>query len=137
MAWKPAMNSASERRGFSAALAIGAVMILKFELHAIVGDFEARIQHDAMFGAFFVKDGVGVVDVNQDFAAFSFGRKLFEQTAGPGERQVADLSRRLLASARAHQLVVAPESTIDERNVRGFRGGFPYCRMSGNRGSEE
>src|SRR5690349_24524028 len=114
------MNSTSERSGFSMELAVGAVMILKFELHAIVGDFEAGIQHGAMFRAFFVKDGVRIVDVNQDSAPFGFGRKLLEQSAGAGERQVADFARRFSAAARAHQFIVTPEGTVNESRVSGL-----------------
>src|SRR5215470_6172673 len=98
MAWKPAINSPSERRGFAIALAIGALITLKFKLHSIVGDFEAGIQHGAMFGAFFVKDRICVVDVNQDFAAFGSGGKLFKQAIGARERQVANLARGFFAA---------------------------------------
>src|ERR1700753_618479 len=41
----------------------------QFELHAVVGDFEAGIDDGAMFGSALVEDRVGVVDVNQDAAA--------------------------------------------------------------------
>src|SRR5689334_21713698 len=120
MAWKPTINSASERRGFSAALAVGAVITLKFELHAIVGDFEAGIQHGAVLGAFFVKDGIRVVDVNQDFAALCFRGELLEQALRARERQMADFARRFFAAARAHQFIVAPERAIYESRVGGF-----------------
>src|SRR5258708_7292466 len=137
MAWKPAINSASENRDFSSALVIGAVITLQFELHAIVGDFEAGIQHDTVLRAFFVKDGIGVVDVNQDFAPFGVGRKLLEEAAGTGERQVADFASGFSAAARAHQFIVAPEGAVDENDVSSFRGGLPQSRRSGNRWRKE
>src|SRR5215469_1759607 len=137
MAWKPATNAASERKGFSTALAMGAVITLKFELHPIVGDFEAGIQHGAVFGAFFVKDGVRIVDVNQGFAAFGTGGKLFKQTVGARERQMANLARGLFAAAGAHQFVVAPEGAINESHIGGLDGGLPHCGRSGKRGSKK
>ena len=76
---------------------------LEVELHAIVGDFEAGIQHDAVLGAFFVKDGVGVVDVNQDFAAFGVRRNLLQEAAGAGERLVVAGGGGSWLSSRLHR----------------------------------
>src|SRR5215472_7119428 len=137
MAWKPAINSASESKAFSTALAIGAVITLEFELHAIVGDFEAGIQHDAMFGAFFVKDGIRIVDVNQNFAALGFGGKLFEQAVRARERQVADLARGFLGATGAHQFVVAPERSVKESRVSRLGCRLPHRRRTRKRRSKE
>src|SRR6516162_10312920 len=90
-----------------------------------------------MFGAAFVKDGVGVVDVNQDSATLGLAGVLLEQAVGAGKRQVPDFPRRFSAAARAHQLVVGPERAVDESNIGGFGSGLPHSRCSGNRGSEE
>src|SRR5215467_1883106 len=137
MTWKPAINSASERRGFSMTLTIGALIGLEFELHAIVGDFEAGIQHGTMLSAFFVKDGIRVVDVNQDFAPFDLRGKLFEQAPFARKRQVADFARGFFAAARAHQLVVAPEGAVNESRISRLGCRLPHRRRSRKRRSKE
>src|SRR5262249_60354744 len=84
-----------------------------------------------------IQYGVGVVDVQEDFAATCAFRKLFKQAAGAGERKMADLSRGFLATARATEFVVGPECAVDEDNIgRSSRLG-PFGIAAGERGGDE
>ena len=53
----------------------------QFEFHSIIGDFPAGITHGAVFGAVFIQDRIGVVDVNEDAAGFRRPKGLAQQTA--------------------------------------------------------
>src|SRR5262249_62182482 len=84
-----------------------------------------------------IQYGVGVVDVQEDFAATCAFRKLFKQAAGAGERKMADLSRGFLATARATGFVVGPECAVDEDNIgRSSRVG-PLGIAAGECGGDE
>src|SRR5262249_51145026 len=105
--------------------------------HAIVGDFEAGFQYRAMLGRILVENGVGIVNVNQDFAAVSVGRELRQQAVGPGKRGVADFAGGFAAAAGAAEVVVGPESAVDQNHI-GRHGQFlPFRVVAGERGSEE
>ena len=73
-----------------------------------------------MFRAVFVKNGIRIVEVDQDFAAFAFRRELLQQAARPRQRHMADFARAFAATARAHQFVVAPEGPVNQSGIGGF-----------------
>ena len=52
-----------------------------------------------MFRAVFIEDGIGVVDVNQNFSATGAFRELLEQTVSTGQRQMADFASCSFATA--------------------------------------
>src|SRR4029077_19027913 len=107
-------------------------------LHSIVGDFETGIQYGAMFGALLVKDGIGVVDVDKDFAAFGVGGKLLEEPGGALEGKMADFASGFFAAAGVDEFVVGPEGAVDEDDVSGGCGFGPFGGMRGKgRGDEE
>ena len=97
----------------------------QFELHAIVGDFEAGIDDLAMFGTAFVEDGIGVVDVEQDAAAAGVAREEFKQSVFAGEREMSHLARFLFAAAGLDEFVVAPEGAVEESDAAGCCGFGP------------
>src|SRR5437879_3881510 len=78
-----------------------------------------------MFGAVFVKDGIRVVDVDQDLATFGVLRILLHQSSRTGNRKVPDLTSCFLAAARLKQLVVTPKGAVEEYEVAGFSPLFP------------
>src|SRR5271168_1005133 len=90
---------------------------LEIDDHSIVRDFPACFTHGAMFGAFFVKDGVGVVDVIVDFARAGDFRQSFESAAGAGDGNVAHAAGEFSTAAGADEFVVGPERAVYEDGV--------------------
>ena len=109
----------------------------QFELHAIVGDFKAGIQHGAMFGAVLIEDGVGVIDVDQNAAAAGVAGELLEQARCTGERKMADVASGFVAAAGAAELVVAPKGAIDKNDVGGCGELDPFGVAAGQRRRDE
>src|SRR5579872_4307869 len=89
----------------------------QFELHAIVGDFEAGIYDGAVFGRAVVEDGICVVDVNQDAAGAGVGWEECEQAVFAGEWEMAHVAGFLFAAAGFDEFVVAPEGAIEESDA--------------------
>ena len=56
--------------------------------------------------------------MDKDAASAGVARELFEQAVGAGEGQMADFAGGFLAAAGAAEFVVAPESAVDQDNVR-------------------
>src|ERR1700676_4650796 len=90
-----------------------------------------------MFRALFVKDGVGVVDVDQHALAAGVAGKLFEQAAGAGKRQVTHFASGFLATAGLDEFVIAPEGAVEQQQVA--RGGIfgPFRIAAGKRSRYE
>src|SRR5260370_14793139 len=72
-----------------------------------------------MLGVDALEDGIGVVDLKQHVSAQRAFRELLEEAVGMGQRQMADFSSCFFAAAGVDQLVVAPESAIDQNEVAG------------------
>src|SRR3981081_3096279 len=90
-----------------------------------------------MFGAVFVEDRVGGVDVDENFAAFRASRELLQKAVWTRQRQMTDFTGGLLAAARLNQLIVAPESAVDEDEVTRSGGFGPFGIAPGKRGGQE
>ena len=84
-----------------------------------------------MLGAVFIEDGIGAVDVDEDFAAESFFWILIQQTAGPGDGKVSDLASGFFAATGLDEFVVTPKSAINQNEVAGFHPGFPFAIVAG------
>jgi hypothetical protein len=76
-----------------------------------------------MFVAVFIEYRIGVVDVNQDFAALGVGGKLRQQTVASGKRQMAHFARGFVAAPGLNEFVVRPERAVEKRDAAGS-GGF-------------
>src|SRR4051812_23412808 len=72
-----------------------------------------------MLGAVFVENRVGVVDVDKDAASASVAWELLEQAGSARQRKMADITSGSVAAAGPAKFVVAPESAVDQRDVRG------------------
>ena len=99
---------------------------LQSQLHSIVGDFKARGQHGAVFCAVLVKDGVGVVDVQENFAGVGCFGELLEQAATAAAPTTAVLLERwrdrpeharLAELAQAEPLVADAAGAIKELSM--------------------
>ncbi len=66
-----------------------------------------------MFGALFVEDGVGVIDVDENFSGADSG----ERAQGIGNRLMAHLASGLAMSLQAEQFVVRPECAVKENDI--------------------
>ena len=90
-----------------------------------------------MFGRGFVEDGIGVVDVEEDFAAAGVGGELREKAIRTGKRDVANLRRGFFAAAGLLQFVVGPEGAVDQNDIGGSGDLRPFRATAGERRSDE
>src|SRR5437762_10226378 len=90
-----------------------------------------------MFGGIFVEDGIGVVDVDEDFAGGGVGRELGEEAVASGEREMAHFSGGFLTAAGGDEFVVGPEGAVKEGHRAGGGGFEPFTGNFGERRGEE
>lgn len=107
------------------------------ELRAVSGDFKAGVADGAMFGGVFVEDGIGVVDVNEDFAGVGVGGELSEQAVASGEGDVAHFAGGFVSAAGFEEFIIGPECSVKKGNVAGSRGLKPLAGDFGDGRSEE
>src|SRR5258705_11677020 len=81
-----------------------------------------------MFLAVFIEDGIGVGDVDQNFAALRVFGKLREQAVASRKGKMAHFAGSFLAAANFDEFIVRPESTVQKRNVAGSRSFHAFCR---------
>src|SRR5260370_6360692 len=92
-----------------------------------------------MFLAVLIKDGIGVVNVHENFATFRIVGELRQQAVSSRERKMAHFASRLLAAPDFSQFIVGPESTVQESDITGrsgfqaFRGTFCQARRVAKR----
>lgn len=90
-----------------------------------------------MLGTCFVENRIGVVDVDEDFAADGISWELGQQAVRTGEREMAEFSSGFGGAAGRKEFVVRPEGAVDENGVRA-RGKFdPLARAARQAGSDE
>src|SRR4029450_7175506 len=80
-----------------------------------------------MFFAALIEDGIGVVDVDEDFAALRVAWELGEQAIAAGKWKVAHFTGSFMTAASLDQLVVRPESGVEECNIGGCCGFDPFA----------
>jgi len=90
-----------------------------------------------MLGRIFVEDGIGVVDVDENFSGRGIGGELGQEAVGSGKREVAHFACGFLAAAGAEEFVVGPESAVEEGDGAGGGGFEPFAGNFGERRSEE
>src|SRR4249920_1151009 len=79
-----------------------------------------------MFGGVFVEDGVSVVDVEQDFPTASVGRELREKAIRTRERDMTNFGSGFLAAASLLHFVAGPEGAVDQNEISGSGGLWPF-----------
>ena len=72
-----------------------------------------------MFFAVLIEDGIGVVDVDQNFAALGIFGKLRKQAVASRKGKMAHFAGSFLAAANFDEFIVGPESAVQERDVTG------------------
>src|ERR1700689_4485419 len=92
----------------------------QFDLHAVVGDFDAGRSELRALGPGLIEDWIGVVDVDQDAArALRQSRELLGHAAGAALRQVPQIAGTLVRHADADHLIVTPEGTVHQHAIAG------------------
>src|SRR5258708_37255236 len=92
-----------------------------------------------MFLAVLIQNGIGVVNVYENFATFGIVGELRQQAVASRERKMAHFASRLLAAPDFSQFIVGPESTVQECDITGrsgfqaFRGTFCQARRVAKR----
>src|ERR1700693_3024529 len=82
-----------------------------------------------MLWAVLVEDGIGIVDMDENFAPLDVLGVLLEHSARAGEGNVADLASGLFAAPGLNEFVVAPERSVDKGCVAIFDPGTPRTRV--------
>jgi len=107
------------------------------ELHAIRGYLKTGFAHGTMFGGVSVEDGIGVVDVDEDFTGSGVGRELREQAVASGKGNMAHFASRFVSASGFQDLIVGPKSSVEKCDVA-RRGGFkPFAGDFRQRWAEE
>src|SRR6266481_5497032 len=70
-----------------------------------------------MFLAVLIEDGIGVVDVNENFATFGVFGELSKQAITSRQGKMAHFASGLLATTDFNQLIVGPEGAVEESNI--------------------
>src|SRR5258708_2861358 len=73
-----------------------------------------------MFLAVLIKDGIGVVNVHENFATFGIAGELRQQAVASRERKMAHFASSLLAAPDFSQFIAGPESTVQESDINGL-----------------
>src|SRR5215831_4180915 len=90
-----------------------------------------------MFGGVLVENGIGIVDVDENFAAVGVAGELGQQAVVAGERKVAHFARSFAGAAGAAEFIVGPEGAVHEGDVGGGSELLPFRAVAGERGSDE
>src|SRR6266404_1509611 len=72
-----------------------------------------------MFLAVLIKDGICIVDVDENFAALRVFGKLHEQAVASRKGKMAHFAGSFLAAANFDEFIVGPKGAVQERNVAG------------------
>src|ERR1700692_3957562 len=78
-----------------------------------------------MLRAVLVENWIGIVDMDQNFAALDVLGVLLEHSARAGEGHVTDPASSFLAGPGFNEFFAAPESSVDEGCVAIFDPGTP------------
>jgi hypothetical protein len=93
------------------------------QFHSIIGNLEASFSRQPMLLTVFIEDGIGVVDVDENFAAFGIAWELREQAVASGERKMTHFAGGSLAASNRNEFVIRPKSSVQESDIAGS-GGF-------------
>lgn len=91
---------------------------LQFDIHSIKRHLDSFVLQNFSLGRIFVENGIGVVNMNQDFARLVHGLQYFDHTARAGLWQMTDVSGFLIVKPDCLHLVIQPESAIDQQAIR-------------------
>src|SRR5258708_2465258 len=83
-----------------------------------------------MFLAVLIKDGIGVVNVHENFATFGIVGELRQQAGTSRQRKMTHVAGSFLTAPDFDQLIVGAEGAVQESNMarcgdfQAFRGAF-------------
>src|SRR5579862_3677797 len=89
-------------------------------MYSVCRDLPPGIMHLAIFWTRFVQHGIGVVDVDVDFARTPKARQNLQTSFRTRDRHMPHFPGRRTASFYAQQFVVDPECSVEKEQVRGI-----------------